>query len=511
MSSRGTYAQGELVAGTIYRVRRLLAEGGMGTVYDVEDTSIGKRYVLKTLHSDLGNRADLARRMQAEARVLAKLNHPNVVEVVTAGVTADDARLPFFVMERLNGQNLRLVLQKKGALEVHHACRIAIDLLDALDHAHDRGIVHRDVKPENIFLHRTVAGVTITKLLDFGVMTLLGSETQTGGRFVGTLRYAAPEQIAGEPVTPKADLYAAGLVLYEMLTGKGPFDDRVDAKEIAAAHLHAVPRRPSELVNIVPEVDEIVVRALAKDPKQRPKDAFAFAAALRSLQTQRVPARVLTQQTTVAGILLEGSGAEAPAVAIEYAATERQGSGTQPIAQGSTLRLGEVCGAAPRVGVDRAAETVTRAPLEVANVPQVDTSILVAQIQRPALRPVPSSVSEPPAVTTAVPARGATARTTALFLSLFAALALLSFAGAWTLVDSRKDVPRGSANPLPLPMPIATKEGAPSAEPALSARADVVEPAASALPKPVAPKRVPARVRTKPEGTLMPPSGIGAN
>src|SRR5580704_13067768 len=206
-----TYPPGTQVPGTVYGVRRLIGAGGMGTVYDVEDTTIGKRFVLKTLHPQLGAREDLARRMQNEARTLARLNHPNIVEVFTAGVTADDLRLPYYVMERLNGQSLRVVLEKKGRLDLAHAYHIAIDLLDALDHAHDKGVVHRDVKPDNIFLHRPMAGVTVTKLLDFGIVSMLDAASgETAGRFLGTLRYAAPEQLRGEKPTPKTDVYSSG-------------------------------------------------------------------------------------------------------------------------------------------------------------------------------------------------------------------------------------------------------------------------------------------------------------
>src|SRR5579883_3178634 len=129
------YRTGERLPGTVYDVVRLIGAGGMGTVYDVEDTTIGKRYVLKALHPQLGAREDLARRMQNEARTLARLNHPNIVEVITAGVTGDALRLPYYVMERLNGQSLRVVLSKKGQIELPHVFHIGIDLLDALDHA----------------------------------------------------------------------------------------------------------------------------------------------------------------------------------------------------------------------------------------------------------------------------------------------------------------------------------------------------------------------------------------
>ncbi len=291
----------------------------------------------------------------------------------------------------------------------------------------------------------------MTKLLDFGVMTLLGSQTHTGGRFVGTLRYAAPEQIAGDTATPKADLYAAGLVLYEMLAGKGPFDFCHDPREVAAAHLHAIPQRLRELTNIVPKIDELVANALAKDPADRPKDAFAFASTLRALPSSKGAS--LTQQTTVSGISLEASSA----TGVAFAATERQGSGTQPLAQGSTLRLGEPLPEAQPVGVvDRGAETLTRAPVAAAMVPQVDTSIMDAAIQWPSSQSSASSVSERPAVTSIAPGRSSGAGTTALLMTLFATLTLVSFAGAWIWVTGRghhETTAREGATSLPIQAP----------------------------------------------------------
>ncbi|HEY2510715.1 MAG TPA: serine/threonine-protein kinase, partial [Polyangiaceae bacterium] len=187
------YPPNTVIPGTIYQVIRLLGHGGMGTVYEVEDTTVGKRYVLKTLAPQLRDRKEIALRLNKEARVLARLAHPNIVDVVTAGMTGDAQRLPFFVMQKLNGHTLRSVLNAKGCLPLETAYSIGIDLLDALDHAHGLGIIHRDVKPENIFLHRGANEAHQTKLLDFGVMRMLsGDQPQTGGRFVGTLRYAPP-------------------------------------------------------------------------------------------------------------------------------------------------------------------------------------------------------------------------------------------------------------------------------------------------------------------------------
>ncbi len=297
------YQPGDTVPGTVYRVVRLIGAGGMGTVYDVEDTTVGKRYVLKTLHPELHKRDDLAVRMMKEARQLARLQHPNIVEVVTAGVTADDIKLPYYVMEKLNGQSLHTVLNKKGSLELPHALHIAIDLLDALDNAHEKGVIHRDVKPDNIFLHINPNGLTTTKLLDFGIMKVLDEPGLTAGRFMGTLRYASPEQLRGETPMPQTDLYAAGLVLYEMVAGKGPFDDEGDSNKIAAAHLSATPPPLLHWGVVVPEVLERLIRgALSKDPLKRPKDAFTFASQLRNMNRALAaerPSNVTSRPTEV--------------------------------------------------------------------------------------------------------------------------------------------------------------------------------------------------------------------
>lgn len=279
------YEPGQKLPGTVYRVVRHLATGGMGSVYDVEDVTVGKRYVLKTLHPQLLSRQDLARRMEAEARTLAKLEHPNIVEVVTAGVTTGDLKVPFYVMERLNGQNLRVVLDKKSALDLPHCYRIAIDVLDALEHAHENAVIHRDVKPENIFLHRNPNGTTVTKLLDFGIMRLLDRKSsQTQGKFIGTLRYASPEQILGGELGPATDIYSLGVVLYEMICGRGPFDDAGDAYAIGAAHAQRPPPPLSRFVHVPGAVEALVMSALAKDPRVRPRDCFTMATELRKLR-----------------------------------------------------------------------------------------------------------------------------------------------------------------------------------------------------------------------------------
>ncbi|HEY1956310.1 MAG TPA: protein kinase [Polyangiaceae bacterium] len=315
------YQPGQAIPGTVYRVHRVLGAGGMGTVYDVEDTSVGKRYVLKTLHGDLADRSDLAARLAREARALAKLQHPNIVEVYTSGTTQDSLRLPYYVMERLQGQSLRTVIERKGRLTVEQACDIGIDLLDALDHAHEFGIIHRDVKPDNIFITRGRDGRSLAKLLDFGIIKLAtgpGSSAtmHTGGRFIGTFRYAPPEQILGRDVTPRSDLYAAGLVIYEMIAGRGPFDDFTGEMEIGKAHIDVAPPTLSRFATVTPVVEQIVMSALQKDPSLRPRDAFSFASALRDVKKQLAGAPVSssrTQAATVEQVVVQPVSAARPA------------------------------------------------------------------------------------------------------------------------------------------------------------------------------------------------------
>lgn len=296
------YPPDQQIPGTVYRVVRHLATGGMGSVYDVEDVTVGKRYVLKTLHPNLVARQDLAKRMSAEARTLARLQHPNIVDVVTAGITQDAAKIPFYVMERLNGQNLRVVIEKKGAFELTRAYRIGMDVLEALEHAHENQVIHRDVKPENIFLHRNPNGTTITKLLDFGIMRLLDRKaSHTQGKFVGTLRYASPEQIMGEELGPATDIYSMGLVIYEMLCGRGPFDDLPDAYAIGAAHAQKAPPPLSRFRGgLPPALEQLVLSSLAKRPADRPPDCFGYARELRRMLKEEEDA---PRSTTAVNVL----------------------------------------------------------------------------------------------------------------------------------------------------------------------------------------------------------------
>jgi serine/threonine-protein kinase len=283
---------GQVIAGTSYQVVREIGAGGMGVVYEVEHVRLRKRYVAKVIHEQIRSDETAPKRMEREAQVLADINHPNVVQVHDVGVTPEG--VSYFVMEKLEGTDLRHAM-KEGKLSTSRAVAIAADVLDALEHVHRRGIVHRDIKPENIFLATTPAGF-MTKVLDFGIVHIFDGErashariTKTGG-FVGTLYYAAPEQMQGLPAGPANDVYASGLVLFEMLAGRGPFDD--DPGVGLSRCFKPAPRLPTS-EHIPSAVADAVAAALEQDPAKRPP-AGVLASRLRhtlsSLATDPGPA-----------------------------------------------------------------------------------------------------------------------------------------------------------------------------------------------------------------------------
>ncbi len=277
------YPPKQMIAGTLCRVDRLLGVGGMATVYQVTEMSCGRQYAFKHLNADFRDRTDLRRRFVDEGKLLGRLHgHPNIVEVITQGVTADEWELPFIVMELLNGPNVRRILATRKRLEPSVASLIMADVLGALEHAHDRGIVHRDVKPENVISHRDPVGKPKITVVDFGIYRERGDPTRH--RVAGTLLYMAPELFDERSKTPPhlADIYAAGVMLYELLTGATPFDDERDDDAVQNAHRMRPPEPPSKRVGALPaRIEDAVLRALEKDPAKRWPDAFKFMHELR--------------------------------------------------------------------------------------------------------------------------------------------------------------------------------------------------------------------------------------
>jgi serine/threonine-protein kinase len=265
----------------------------MGEVYLVEHRELGKRFVAKMLHERYGGDPRLIDRMRVEAEALGCLNHPNIV-TVTGFDTTEQGR-PFIVMELLRGRTLANELTARRSFPVAEAISYARQVLSALGAAHGAGIVHRDIKPENLFLHDPPGGPRILKVLDFGVARVLPSAsgdsprpllnpTETGV-VIGTPRFLSPEGAVGRRVDARADIYAVGLTLYEMLAGRGPFDHLESDLLVATAHASDQPEAPSRYAErpIPLELDQAVLKALDKNPERRFSSAAEFDRALAEI------------------------------------------------------------------------------------------------------------------------------------------------------------------------------------------------------------------------------------
>ncbi|ABG05212.1 serine/threonine protein kinase [Rubrobacter xylanophilus DSM 9941] len=259
------------VLGNRYRILRTLGKGGMGRVYLAHDEVLDREVALKVLYRDLAEHEDFVERFKREARSAASLSHPNIVSVHDLGVTGDGSH--FIAMEYVSGGTLEYLLKREGFLPPERARRIAAQIASALGAAHERGVIHRDVKPQNVLL----TGSGDAKVADFGIARAAALTTLTGTGFVlGTARYISPEQARGEPVGPPSDLYSLGIVLYEMLTGEVPFDAETPIG-LAMKHMSDVPRPPKEANPAVPDdLNDLVMRLLSKAPEERPKDASAL-------------------------------------------------------------------------------------------------------------------------------------------------------------------------------------------------------------------------------------------
>jgi serine/threonine protein kinase len=245
-----------------YRVDELLGSGGMALVYRGHDAKLQRPVAIKLLADNLSGDDTFRRRFVREARTVARLTHPNVVRIYDVGEV--EGR-PYFVMELVEGETLANRLRRHGRLPVDEAVRIAIAVCGGLEHAHRAGLVHRDVKPHNLLLTPD-GGV---KIVDFGIARSLDATAITeSGSIVGTAAYLAPEQACGVELTPATDVYALGVVLYEMVAGHTPFD-----VETLAQVLHAGRRVPpvSTIAAEAPAtLDDIVRKCLARDPSRRP-------------------------------------------------------------------------------------------------------------------------------------------------------------------------------------------------------------------------------------------------
>ncbi|MGW7331983.1 protein kinase domain-containing protein [Streptomyces sp. NPDC054840] len=308
--TQGQYAGGSLAGGR-YQLRDLLGAGGMASVYLAYDSALDRQVAIKTLHSDLGREQSFRERFRREAQAVAKLSHTNIVSVFDTGegevtfggaAAGDGAVMPYIVMEYVEGRPLGSVLEEDirqyGAMPADKALKVTADVLAALETSHEMGLVHRDIKPGNVMVNKR----GVVKVMDFGIARAMQSGvtsmTQTG-MVVGTPQYLSPEQALGRGVDARSDLYSVGIMLFQLLTGRIPFD--ADSPlAIAYAHVQEEPVAPSSVNrSLTPAMDALVARALKKNPNER----FPTAAAMGD-----EVARVLGSGQTGAPVIVQGQG-----------------------------------------------------------------------------------------------------------------------------------------------------------------------------------------------------------
>jgi serine/threonine-protein kinase len=256
------------VLGDAYQILRVVGEGGMGRVYEARHLRLkDRRFAVKVLHPEMARDAEIVARFQREAESASSISHPNVVDVFDVHRTPDG--IPYLVGEFLEGEEVGDRLERQGQIDIPNAVHITRQVCRALSAAHARGIVHRDMKPENVFLVNRDDGVHV-KVIDFGISKEAGPSNLTKtGVVMGTPSYMAPEQARGDKVDPRADVYAVGAMLYHMVTGKKPFDSE-DATSTLTLVITEEATRPRALNDAIPEGLEVVIqRAMAKDVRER--------------------------------------------------------------------------------------------------------------------------------------------------------------------------------------------------------------------------------------------------
>ena len=289
-----------------YLVLSRLARGGMSTVYLATDQRLEREVALKVLHPHLANDEHFLDRLGREAKAAARLSHPHVVGVLDQGI---DGHTAYLVMEYIKGHTLRDVIKEKGALSPRLALALIDPVVEGLGAAHAAGLIHRDIKPENVL----IADDGRIKVGDFGLARAVTTSTSTGA-LIGTVAYLSPELVLGRQADARSDIYSVGIMLYEMITGKQPFDGEVPI-QVAYQHVNSAVEAPSaEVPGLAAEVDELVQWCTARDPEQRPVDGNALLSELRHIRTNLTdPELDLQPPAAIAAVAHSPAGVRPPA------------------------------------------------------------------------------------------------------------------------------------------------------------------------------------------------------
>nr|WP_276907493.1 protein kinase [Corynebacterium riegelii] len=259
-----------------YIIDRAIARGGMATVYRCVDTRLGREVAAKVMHEQYVHDPVFAERFRREARAMAQLSHPNLVNVYDFSSEGDAI---FLIMELITGGTLRELLDERGPMPAHAAAAVMRGMLTGLSVAHRKGLIHRDIKPDNVLIdvdHRV-------KLADFGLVRAAADATHSTDQIVGTVSYLSPEQVDGSPMTQSSDVYAAGIVLFELLTGRTPFSGETPLAHAYARLREDVPPPSAWMPGVPMLFDELVATATARHPEDRFRDAAEFLGALEDV------------------------------------------------------------------------------------------------------------------------------------------------------------------------------------------------------------------------------------
>ena len=288
---------GTLLAGR-YHIEKKLGEGGMAIVYRARNALVDRPVAVKVMNAHLTRDKALKERFRREAKNAAALAHPNIIEIYDYGETDDGTN--YLVMELLEGTSLDALVEQ-GPMPIPVAAQIGLQIARGLARAHDFQVIHRDLKPENVFIARTATGGPLAKILDFGIArSMHDSRLTNAGQIFGTPQYMAPERITSIDAGASADIYALGVMLFEMVTGQLPFQ-ATDIPAFFIMHLQQQPPKPSSLVPSIPRrLEELILKMLAKKPEERPVDAHAVEKELAQIAPQVEVAALPTTHQSVA-------------------------------------------------------------------------------------------------------------------------------------------------------------------------------------------------------------------
>lgn len=473
---------------------RLLGRGGMGSVYVAEETRLGRSYALKLLKPELAEDRAQVERFLREAQMIARLQHPNIVDIHSFG--EDPSGFVFFTMELLNGEDLdsRIIRRAERPYTTREACAWAAQIARAVGFVHDNGLIHRDLKTQNVFIARARDGGEIIKLLDFGIARPeSGSELTRTGNILGTPSYMSPEQIRNERLDRRSDIYSFGVLLFKLLVGRAPFTG--EAIQVAMHHLTSQIPPPSSLVpsaGIPPALDELILKALSKQPEDR------YAA---MEEVERALVAVDAPDTPLPAPARRAAHSQAPTPQPEADHTDEAATAARPSLRPES-RATTMATSSNALSPDEAAVADATAQSPVEGVATDPTLSPVAGIATDStLNPVAGVAAEP--TLSPVATRSPTSPSPAPsdqrwhLLALGAGLACLLALAMWITAGPGHDPPRAAAPAVAPPAPSIVASPAPPA-PDTTKQAAIIPPD---LPPPAPEPTPPALPPLEPEDT----------